>query len=168
MDPPNKSGTLRTASPQQSPSTMQIKKRVQRLQSESLLKQRCIKQMCAQCDQRHLTFRGQTVTSQHTHLSIRSPHTLGSDAAPLVMKLHPDPGLIKNAPLEWTHCDITGLGEDPGPEGLFGSGLDSAPAPVHRHRLPLIQILLGRLQQDGQTAVRHLALLHGAHQLHRK
>ena len=45
---------------------------------------------------------------------------------------------------------------------------DAASAPVHRHRASLIQSFLRRLHQDGQAAVGHLALLHGAHQLHRK
>lgn len=45
---------------------------------------------------------------------------------------------------------------------------DAASAPVHRHRASLIQSFLRRLHQDGETAVGHLALLHGAHQLHRK
>lgn len=46
-----------------------------------------------------------------------------------------------------------------------GPVLDSAPAAVHRHGPPLIQSFLGRLEQDGQPAVGHLALFDGTHQL---
>lgn len=52
--------------------------------------------------------------------------------------------------------------------GGFSSGLDSAPAPIHRHRAPHVQSLLGRLHEDGQPAVGHLSLFHGAHQLQRE
>lgn len=46
-------------------------------------------------------------------------------------------------------------------------GLYSAPTPVHGHRSPHIQSLLSCFHQDGQAAVRHMSLLHGAHQLQR-
>lgn len=36
---------------------------------------------------------------------------------------------------------------------------------VHSHRSPQVQALLSGLHQDGQPAVRHLALLHSTHQL---
>lgn len=50
----------------------------------------------------------------------------------------------------------------------LGPVSDSTPTAVHCHRAPLIQCLLRWLQQDGQTAVGHLTLLHRTHQLIRK
>lgn len=51
---------------------------------------------------------------------------------------------------------------------VLASNSDSAPASVHRHRFPLIQSLLCSFHQNGQAAVRHVSLLHGAHQLRRE
>lgn len=51
---------------------------------------------------------------------------------------------------------------------FLASDSDSAPASVHRHRFPLIQSLLCSFHQNGQAAVRHVSLLHGAHQLRRE
>lgn len=76
--------------------------------------------------------------------------------------------VIQIAPFAYFFCVITTF------KGCFfclvflASNSDSAPASVHRHRFPLIQSLLCSFHQNGQAAVRHVSLLHGAHQLRRE
>lgn len=116
-------------------------------------------------------------TSRHTNLIIRSRLTHKHSGVTLVHtsfgRIHPDTSLIallsfKTHYLHETLFLSSAALKRSRLKVLLVSGSDAAPAPVHRHRPPLIKRFLGRLQQDGQAAVGHLPLLHRAHQLHRK
>lgn len=120
---------------------------------------------------------------QPQSLDNMSPKTLRSDAGLLLIWLnssHRVPDciiVIQIAPFAWFlfFFSITTLNRAAA-EGFLGilwkillvSGSHAAPASVHRHRASLIQSFLRWFHQDGQAAVGHLSLLHGAHQLHGK